>query len=168
MNLEVEKALKTALKIESDGARYYDMAATHSNHKGIKEIFRKFAEDERKHYKTILKYYEVYVEKGDWPERKFESEVNHDIHAMEKIFTKEFFEDLKSSSSELSAVSTGMLLEEESIKFYKERAEKETDIHAKEFYEELANIERKHHTLLAKIEKELLDRIWRHNKFSPL
>jgi rubrerythrin len=167
MNSEIENALRTALKLESDGARFYEMAAKNTEHKGVREVFNTLASDEREHYRTILTYYEHFADAGKWPEKSIERALEHSSHELEKMFTPEFLESLKSSTNELSAISTGALLEQESIKFYKDKAFRESDIFAKEFYEELVKIEQEHHKLLIKIEKKLLDSVWKTNRYSP-
>lgn len=168
MGGDIESALRTALKNASDGAHYYDMAAKNMKSHAMRDIFKTLAKEEKEHYKTILKFYEHFTETGRWLETSLEEVLERLSHKIDNALLKESIEDVKVGASELSTISTAVLLEEESIKFYKERENEEEDPTIKEFYEALAKIEAEQHSTLVKVEKKLIEKVWKHNRYSPL
>ncbi len=167
MDQKSEKALKMALKLESDGARYYRTAANGTADGDIKGVFLMLAKEEDFHYATILKCYDSVMQNGNWVADITDVLSSHSGDELGRVFTPEFFKGLKGKTSELSAFSVGVLLEEQSIDFYSERAEKETDPVAKKFYQILTGIETEHHELLVRAEKELMEESWQSNRFAP-
>lgn len=167
MDERSERALKTALKLESDGARYYRMAAANTADEGVKKVFLALAREEDLHYETILKCYDSVMKNGKWVADITDTLTAHPSAELNAVFTQEFFDGLKGKSSELSAFSVGVLLEEQSIDLYSERAEKETDPVAKKFYGLLVATEQQHHDLLVRAEKELMEESWQSNRFAP-
>lgn len=167
MNQTSEKALKTALKLESDGAKYYRMAAKDCPEEAVKQVFLMLAREEDFHYDTILKCYDGVMKDGKWAADITDLLSAHSSDELKNVFTPDFFTGLKGKTSDLSAFSVGVLLEEQSIDFYSERAEKETDPVAKKFYQILVGVEQEHHDLLVRAEKELMEESWQANRFAP-
>ena len=52
-HLEEKEAVKTAALIETNGYRFYKLLADRTDNKEVKAVFRKLADDEKKHLKLI-------------------------------------------------------------------------------------------------------------------
>ena len=66
-----------------------------------------------------------------------------------------------------TAISTGMILEKNSVLFYSEQAKKATDPNVKHLFEELAKWEEGHLNMLTKEYNDIKERFWEDNRFSP-
>jgi rubrerythrin len=160
--------LKTALKIESDGATFYSMASKNSSNDSVKQIFDMLAGEEQNHYNFFLDYFRT-LEKGV----KYDLETNvrnllaRYSEAQKELFGADFTERLKADNHALSAVSIGIKLEDGSINFYKNQLKKAKTASEKKFYKFLIDAEIGHHDFLSKLEKEMFEDSWLNNRFSP-
>lgn len=159
--------LKTALKIEADGANFYSMAAGSTDNTSAKEIFTFLAEEEKKHYEFFLKSLEA-LEDGDklnYSEALRSAQTLKD--ETKEVFNRDFLKRLKGDNFSLSAVSIGIKLENNSIDFYKKLKSEQDNEEAGIFYDFLIDTEISHHDLLARMEKEMMEESWSRNRFSP-
>ncbi len=158
---------KAALKIESDGANFYSMAAKNSKDNSTREIFEFLAQEEKKHYEFFMGPLKT-LEKGEsFDYSGAVKNMKSDLKEVGEVFDADFIKRLKGDNYSLSAVSIGIHLEKNSIGFYREQKEKEKDPDALKFYDFLINTEVSHHDILVNMEKEMLEHSWNENRFSP-
>ena len=158
--------LRTALKIESDGANFYSMAAETSQNSKAKDVFNFLVAEEKKHYQFFLDQFKA-VESGSGSSFSQIVKQMEDAPTSKEIFDEEYFKRIKGGNYSLSAVSIGIQLEMKSIEFYKGQRAHAKDESAKRFYDFLIKTELSHHDILTKMEKEMLEESWSENRFSP-
>ena len=140
--------LKTALKIESDGANYYRMASANTDNPAAKALFDFLTVEEQKHYDFFMTPLEE-AEKGKaFNFSRALRQIEDSSAPAPEIFTNDFLKRLKGDHSSLSAVSIGITLELNSITFYREQKSLAQDESAKKFYDFLIKTEISHHELL--------------------
>ncbi|GAX61479.1 hypothetical protein SCALIN_C22_0193 [Candidatus Scalindua japonica] len=133
---------KYAMKMELDGRHFYLDLANKTNNKGIKNILNMMAESEAKHYNVILS-----MQRNDKTEYSTDTEV---LTEVKNIFErmKEEKKELNVDVSQVEFYKNALEVENNSEKFYKERADEETDPHKKKILLMLAKEEKSHCILL--------------------
>ena len=161
--------LKDAIKVESDGYHFYKMAAEKTTDPKGKEIFESLASDEIEHMKALKKQYQLYQNEGklDWQEKEFEKKSAFDPSSESPIFSDDFKERITDSHFEMTALSIGIMLEQNSIDFYRKSAEKSEDPQAKKLFSYLASWEGEHLRALIAQQNYLKEEYWTENRFFP-
>lgn len=159
---EILDVLRAAMEIELNGINLYRTAAEKTEDKQAKEVFTFLSQEEGKHYKYLKELYDS---------MKNKSEISIDVPkpkmTFKRIFSDDFLNNLKGKNYEFSAISTGMILEKNSVLFYKEQAEKSADPKVKYLFEELMKWEEEHLQMLTNEYNDLKERFWQVNDFSP-
>jgi rubrerythrin len=135
-------ALEIAMKLEEDGKKFYMDASEKATGTFAKDMFRSLATDEDVHLEKVKEIYKKLKEERTWP--KVVTSIGDEV----KIKTV-FPEDVKDlteedSSESVKVLAIGIDMEEKSITFYNELAEKATDPFEARFYLALAHEERGH------------------------
>jgi rubrerythrin len=166
---DIARILKDAIKVESDGYNFYKMAADQTTDPQGKEMFESLASDETKHMRTLKEQYKLYQEQGkfDWEEKKLKMKIPFDPSSTSPIFSPEFKKRLNESHFEMTALSIGIMLEQNSIEFYKESADKAEDPQAKALFSYLANWEGQHLKALISQYNYLKEDYWTDARFFP-
>lgn len=142
---EISKLLRKALELEVNGYEFYNKCSELTNSKDAKEMFSFLAKEEQKHYEKIE---EIYMEnfKDDYfaYERNLLSETKREVN-FEKIFS---LENLKEKADVIDALNLGINAERQSIDLYENLSENFKDDKLKEFFEKIADEERKHLMIL--------------------
>ena len=89
------------------------------------------------------------------------------VEDREKYFAGSIRKTRDFTQNEASALHTGLLLEENTLMFYREASDKAQDPDEKELYRVLAEWEQVHVRTLDSAYTELKERIWSDNRFSP-
>jgi len=166
---DLERILKDAIKVESDGYYFYKMAAEQTIDPQGKEMLKSLASDEIKHMKALREQYKLYKEQGkfDWNEAKLKMKVPFDPSSASPIFSEEFKKRLEESHFEMVALSIGIMLEQNSIDFYKKSAQDTQDPQAKALFLYLANWEGQHLRALISQYNYLKEDYWSDARFFP-
>jgi len=152
MNVEMSQdlvALRMAIQTEIDGYEFYVRAADQSHHPRTKALFQSVAEDEIAHRKWLEAQETSLREEGRWlaeqarPEKKTLA-----ISKGLPIFSEEHILDITEHTSELTALRTAVLIEQDAVNFYQRAAEQTGDPTGKEMYRFLAGFEREHRRVL--------------------
>lgn len=142
------KALEIAMKLEDDGKKFYTDAGEKATSTFAKDMFGSLAKDEDVHLEKVKELYQKLKEERAWP--KVVTSIG-DVVKTKAVFPKDT-KDLNMTEGEISesinVLKMGMEMEEKSIKFYNELAEKATDPFEVRFYLALAHEERGHHLSL--------------------
>jgi rubrerythrin len=159
---DVLEVLKAAMEVELNGINLYKTAAEKTEDKQAKEVFLFLAQEEGKHYKYLKDLHDAIKNKSD-----FFVDIPKPQMTFKRIFSEDFLNNLKGKNFEFSAISTGMILEKNSVLFYKEQAERAEDPKVKYLFEELMKWEEEHLNMLTNEYNDLKEKFWEVNDFSP-
>jgi rubrerythrin len=147
MATEQEKtleALKTAIKMEIDGKRYYQkMSQTSDNKLGIR-LFQRLAAEEDIHRMIFEDIYKAIQLKKAWPKVGYNPNKGKELKTLFSLASQ----DAKSSSSELQAIQTAMDMENKTRDFYQDQAAKASFEAERKYYLTLVGEESAHHAAL--------------------
>lgn len=162
----LSEGLKKAAMAELEGHNFYMMAATTTRDSKGKEIFQQLAREEMDHFNFLKAHYESVMETGKLSEvaRLGERGVFDDSWP---IFSDKLKERAEDAHYEMTALSLGIQLEQDAMKFYKEQAEKVGEPDARKFFGELADWERGHYQALLKQQESLKHDYWQGAGFEP-
>ena len=118
------EAAKVAMNLEKDGMEFYAAAALLARSRGIKEIFRQLAEEEKEHLEKIQRWQAELVEAGSgesfWESPEIDLYVSSLIRS--GIFQGKVRETAASIRDDNEALDIGIAAEKDSILFYQEAA----------------------------------------------
>jgi len=162
------EVVKDAIRVENDGYQFYRVAEEKTKDPKGKEVFASLAKDETNHMQILKSLYQSIKEKGEY---KF-GEVKDMKHILETasespIFSKEFKERVEQVQFEMAALSVGILLEKNSIEFYKKSTQESEDKDVKMFFNYLADWEGEHLRVLVQQQKFLQQDYWTEARFYP-
>jgi len=162
----ISKGLLKAMKAEREGQSFYMMAANSTDDPKGKEVFSQLAKDEHDHLLYLKKQYETLQETGKVdPNLKLGEKTRYAGTA--PIFSENFKSRIKDRHYEMSALSIGIQLELDAIKYYKSQADDFDDPTVREFYTALADWEKEHYDALNNQYEFLKEDYWSESGFSP-
>lgn len=164
---EILEGLKTAMEAELTGHAFYKNAAGNTTNPGGKETFSRMAEEEMAHFKYLRHQYKSVMEKGDY-DRKEKLPKKGAQHSGSPIFSEEIKGRIKESHFEVAALTIGMKLELEAMKYYQSCAEKADLPEVKAFFRELAQWEEDHYRAFEEQLDRLKDDYFAANQFYPM
>lgn len=165
---KILEILKRGIKSETDGFQLYKTAAEKTNDPKAKDIFTLLTEDEKKHERMLREQYKKVKKSGKFDFEKEDNDSKLDTTSAYPIFSESFKEKLlKEQSFEMSALSIGIILEQNSIEFYRNSAEKIDDLDAKALFNYLADWEGEHLKVLVNQQKTLQEDFWTEARFYP-
>lgn len=136
---ELASLLKTAIKGEEDGYKFYDLLSQKSSNADAKRKLETLRDDELGHKVTLIEIYETKVggEIGQLPEKG--------LTALAEVFKKGHLEDLK---NEREFINLAIEAELAATKFYQEQAKSALFAEHKDIMLRLADEEHRHYELL--------------------
>lgn len=156
--------LKQAMLLETRGRAFYSNVANNSSNSAVKEFFRGMAEEESRHLEVLGEQYRNYQEKGQFKDSEAPKE-NSGVTSF--VLSEDLKQKIAAAEFEAAAISAAILMEERAIELYSQRASESQDKNEKALYGWLAAWEKEHHDCLAKIDKEVTQRIWSDSHFWP-
>lgn len=142
------KALELAMELEEDGKKFYTDASEKATSTFAKDMFGSLAKDEDVHLAKVQEIYDKLKKERAWPRRV--TSVG-DVVKIKAVFPTDA-KDLDMTEEEISesvnVLKTGIEMEEKSIKFYNELADKAADPFEVRFFIALAHEERGHYLTL--------------------
>jgi rubrerythrin len=161
------KGLKTAIEAELMGHEFYKNAAKSTDDPMGKETFSRMAEEEMAHFNYLRHQYKSVMENGDYD---FSKKLNKKQvkHADNPVFSEQIKDRIKDSHFEVSALSIGMKLEMDAMKYYRSCAETAHNKEAKKFYTELADWEKDHYLAFERQLENLKEEYFIANNFVPM
>jgi len=130
-----------ALKMELDGKAYYEKLAAETSDTGLKAIFTTLAADEQKHYETI----QAIQSDSNWVMK--ESVVLKSAkNLFEKLLSDKTIADGMKKS--LDGYQFARKVEADSVKFYEDAAQKESNATTKQLLLRIAKEEKDHYNIL--------------------
>ena len=163
---EIREILKKAYQIEVDGYTFYSMTAERASKPAVQDLFDKLARDEVQHKAYLQSVIGSYEEKGlaafHMPRR------DPDLKAFtDTIFTDEFKKQAQGADFELGALSIGMTLETNAIKYFSGAAQNTSEKEVREFYQFLADWEQEHLEALQMLYNGVRQDFWSEGRFAP-
>lgn len=163
---EIREILRKAYQIEVDGYTFYSMAADRASKPAVQELFDKLARDEVQH--------KAYLQgvMGSFEDKGVEAfNIRHrdpDLKAFSStIFTEDFKRQVQGAELELGALSIGMTLENNAIRYFTGAAESASEDEVREFYKFLADWEQQHLEALQSLYHGVRQDFWNEGGFSP-
>ncbi|MDH5468859.1 MAG: ferritin family protein [Candidatus Aminicenantes bacterium] len=145
MSKQVENAIKEAIRLEVNGRNFFNHAAEITHNELGKKMFRKLAAEETKHIQAFSNLFSEILKETDWKKFVRDEELKGESTLIEKL--KERMKGAE-GKSETQALSIGMELEENAIRFFQKAAEEVADPVAKEIFLSISEEEKFHYDLL--------------------
>ncbi|MBU0762647.1 MAG: ferritin family protein [Candidatus Altiarchaeota archaeon] len=147
--------LRDAMDLEREGAKFYNKAAKHSKSELVKDIFKRFAQDEMNHFDKLEMLFDEYCENNEW---MVEADVAKSPD--KELETSNVFDDRKLDAefNELEAVEIALKAEHESMELYRtalNECGQEFDAGCA-LFKWLIDFEKQHIAELKKLKSELL------------
>jgi len=164
-SLSAAEGLAVAIQTELEGFEFYKIAAQKSKDDGAKKMFESLASDEVKHSNMLNDQYQLIIQGKDF--KPFRKPPKSRLKVKSPVFSKEFLESKKQKNFEMSALSIGIMLEQNAIDFYREQKESSSDAKTKKFFHDLAVWEGDHLRALIAQKRFLQRAIFDEARFEP-
>jgi rubrerythrin len=147
--MELMDVLVQAMKLESDGRKFYEVIAEHMTDPEASAMFKRLAADEVDHYNYIERQYEA-LEAGKGWSMIPEMAVVKVVDAVSVVFPpeKQVLAELPPNPSEEDALLFALGVEDKSFKLYHNSAQIAKDPEAKKLFMQLAGAEQTHFNVL--------------------
>ncbi len=161
------QGLKIAIQTENDGHFFYEMASKLTPDEKGREIFKVLAEEELEHLRFLRKHYDAML-KTDRIDLEAGLGSPMELKGPNPIFSDELSLRIDDAHYEMTALSVGVHLEQNSMNFYRKMADQAPEAEVKAFFENLAEWEQRHYRALLDQQETLKDAYWSNNRFSPM
>jgi len=162
----ITDGLFRAIQAEGDGQHFYMMAAGSVTDAKGKEVFEMLAREELQHQHFLKAQYKSFAEAG-MPDTGIKLGQKADLSGESPIFSNELRARVHEAHFEMSALSIGIQLEMNAMKFYRDQADAASDPAVRTFYAELAEWESGHYHALLRQQENLKEDYWSAADFSP-
>ena len=142
---QVEKAIKEAIRLEVNGRNFFNHAAEITHNELGKKMFHKLADEETKHIQAFSKLFSEILKDTDWKKFVRDEELKGGSTLIDKL--KERMKGAE-GKSETQALSIGMELEENAIRFFQKAAAEVNDPVARKIFLGISEEEKFHYDLL--------------------
>ncbi|UCE66757.1 MAG: ferritin family protein [Candidatus Zixiibacteriota bacterium] len=163
--LTAADGLAVAIQTELEGFEFYIIAAKKSKDEGAKKMFESLAADELRHRDMLNDQYQLIIQGKDF--KPFKKPPRSRFKVKSPVFSREFLESKKKKNFEMSALSIGIMLEQNAIEFYRQQKESSRDPKAKKLFHELAVWEGEHLRALIAQKRFLQRAIFDEARFEP-
>lgn len=150
-------ALRFAIQMEIDGKQYYRKASQKSSSRAGRELFEWLAAEEDKHRQKFEAIYNAVKSKKGWPDVDVQPLCAEGLGTLFSRAVKEAELNVRTSSSELDAISRAMDMENKTLEFYQSQTMKTDYEAAKKFFATLAAEEKGHYLALVDYREYLVD-----------
>jgi rubrerythrin len=163
---KVLEILRNAYQIEVDGYTFYSMTAEKATQSAVQELFTKLAEDEVQHQAFLRNIVGNYDAKGV-EAFKFTLRTPELKALSDAVFTARFRRQAAGAEFELGALSVGMTLETNAIRYFSKAAADAPEQEVKGFYQYLADWEKQHFEALKKLYDSVREDFFASGNFAP-
>jgi rubrerythrin len=157
--------IKGALLLEHKGKALYESVIETSEIPEIKGLFQTLAAEEDHHIIILKKQYSRLLKDQDYDISELEeshSEVG------DKVASSETVNSIFGAGYEAAVVSAALEFEKRAVEYYSQQATAAGSKAQSELYQWLADWEKTHMEMLAKIDDDIKEQIWFDNRFWPL
>lgn len=165
--MEKEKTLqilKGAYQMEVEGAFYYDLLARNAKDTKAKETFFNMMTEEIKHQELLMDQIQAITEHG---RLDFSKISQTECPLGMGVFPATFDNVNTITEGELSALHIAMMLEKNSVDYYRQSAIDSTEPEEKSIFQNLAKWEKQHLDSLSSAYEMTRESIWNEERFSP-
>lgn len=145
LSLQVENAIKGAIRLEIDGRKFFNHAAEVTQHERGKKMFTFLAQEEVKHLETFADLFSRILKQENWREYVQAEDNRGEAPLIAKLRDGMRREEGK---GEVEALRIGMELEQNAIRFFENAARESDDPIAKKIFREISEEEKFHFDLL--------------------
>ncbi len=147
--MELMDVLVQAMKLESDGRKFYETIAAHMTDPEAAAMFKKLADDEVDHFNYIERQYQALEAGKSWAAIPEMATVEV-IDAVSVVFPpeKEVLAELPTHPTEEDALLFALGVEDKSFKLYYNSAHTAKDPEAQKLFKQLAGAEQIHFNVL--------------------
>lgn len=145
LSLQVENAIKGAIRLEVDGRKFFNHAAEVTQHERGKKMFAFLAQEEVKHLETFADLFSRILKQENWREYVQAEDTRGEAPLIGKLRDSMRREEGK---GEVEALRIGMELEQNAIQFFENAARESDDPVAKKIFREISEEEKFHFDLL--------------------
>ncbi|HDS02020.1 MAG TPA: hypothetical protein ENO22_13085 [candidate division Zixibacteria bacterium] len=163
---KLTEGLKKAISAERDGYSFYMMAAGSTEDEKGKEVFETLAREELDHMNFLRQQYDSILKTGR-PDTSISLGPRKDLTGISPIFSDKLKSRISDAHIEMSALSIGVQLELDAIRFYQEQAKETSYPDVRRFYQELADWETGHYNALWEQQQQLKEDYWSTGGFAP-
>ena len=147
--MSLNRAVETAIKMETDAMKFYRDAARKTSHPLGKKLFEGFVTDEVRHLKMLQQVMD-----------KLDIEITNidPKESIKTIFTElkdQMMSRITASSDEMEAVKIALDFEKSGYHFYEKAASEAPEGKEKDLFEVLAREEKRHYELLENTDRFL-------------
>lgn len=157
--------LKGAILLEHRGKALYESVVKTAGQEGVKELFATLSREEEKHIRVLEKQFSRVAKGGSFDL----AGVEEDHTAIsDSIVTREIVKSISGAGYEAAVIAAALEFEKNAVKFYSEHASSAENDEEKKLYQWLAEWEKSHMLMMARLDNELKEKIWYDNQFWPL
>ncbi len=148
------EALETAVRMETDGKRYYLKASAGTQNASGRKLLASLAAEEDVHKQKFEEIYRAMKAKNAWPDVQFKPDGGKTLRT---ILARAEQTRLAVEDAEVEAVDTAIQMEVKTHDYYTQQAAAVPYPIAREFYQKLAAEEREHQLILVDYREDLKD-----------
>ena len=163
---QIVAGLEHAMRTETDGHHFYQMAARATEDPKGQEVFQRLAGEELDHLRFLQHQRQSLIERGEI-DAGAELGTPADLSGPNPIFSDRLSERIGDAPYEMSALAIGIQLEINSERYHREQAEKAAEENIRRFYDHLARWEAGHYDALLRQHDSLKQDYWAAGGFAP-
>ncbi len=157
------RAVRKCIKAELDSVHNYQNALNNSDDREVIEFFNERIAEEKRHYNFLIQYAKEITENTTLTD--FSEELT--LRNKESIFSDSFLRRIAEKQILFSAISTAVLLEKDSLQFYKNLAQDVDSPILRTFFNKMGTWETEHYLDVLNIQKQAEEYYWQINNFEP-
>jgi rubrerythrin len=165
---DFSRILVEAMQFENDGYHHYQAAAERTSDPKAKQAFAQLAQEEMQHHKVLEEMLLAHRNKTLDQLKPIRLKARIDPQEQSPIFSPDFKTRIGDKHFEMSALSIGILLEQNSIEQYKKYRRQSSTPHLKKLFNALIRWEGEHLEALVKQQQFLQQEYWTANNFAPM
>lgn len=158
--------LKEALLLERRGNAFYNKVAGQAQSDAVRSFFKTMADEELRHMTILEEQFKAYNEKQRFAD--VDPRSLGETAVADAVLTDSLKAEIAAAGFEAAAISAAMLMEEQAIALYADRARGASDPNEKALYRWLAEWEHGHLSFLVKMDRAIKAEIWEDNHFWPM
>jgi rubrerythrin len=157
--------LKEGILLERRGRALYQQAANQSQNTAVRDFFQMMADEEEHHMRILERQFKTYSEQHQLDD--LDTETAGQKTAVDHVLTPALKTSIAAAGFEGAAIAAAMLIEEQSVSLYSDRARLSTEPREKALFRWLAEWEHDHLTFLVNLERDIREQVWNDRRFWP-
>ncbi len=158
--------LKEALLLERRGHAFYTQVAAQTRSEAVRTFFKTMADEELGHMRILEEHFKTFTERQHFAD--VDAGALGKTAVADEVLNDTLKSQIAAAGFEAAAISAAMLMEEQAVSLYADRARSASDPNEKALYRWLAEWEHGHLNFLARMDREIKAEIWEDNRFWPM